>query len=272
MGQDSTVVLNGTLSAGHATGDVAYGATRRHLDHAAVSIDGDLRARFAPAVQVPLRALASGVEPIATLAGTATDVDVGGEPLRAPAPPHVAAETGTWVASALAIVLVFHRFLVVPLYSRVSLDRVLGNANRARLLASLRERPGLTVRELREASGLSRIVVEHHLTMLAAHRLVRKTAMGRANRYYATDAPLDEEALEASLALLDATRRAVAEVVARRGDATQRDLMETTGLSQRLVSYHLARLSRTRLVLVHEGAPLRYRPTPLLLERLAQAA
>ena len=266
MGEAPEARIEGRFSSASASGAFDDGGHRAALDHDAVQVEGTLRLRFGPPETVALDALQPPYEPRAAFEGDATDVVLGAARV-APTSARDAA-AGAGLASLLVLLLLLRAFPALPFYSRVGPDRVLNNANRKRILTLLRERPGLTIRELGEGAGLARIVVRHHLAMLAAHGLVRTTKLRGARRHYATDAPLDESALGASLVLRHATRRRLASALADLDGATQADLVAATGLSQRLVSYHLSHLGRSRLVDAEPGVPQRYRATPLLRELL----
>jgi predicted transcriptional regulator len=115
------------------------------------------------------------------------------------------------------------------------------------------------------AVGLSRVLVRHHLRMLEAHRLVRATVWRRRRTYALAGAGSGLAACE----LKDETRRRVASAVAHFGGATQKDLARALGLSQRLVSYHLARLGDSALVRAEGRNPRVYVGTPALAHALA---
>jgi predicted transcriptional regulator len=111
--------------------------------------------------------------------------------------------------------------------------------------------------------GVGRGVLQHHLRILETHRLVVARAVGRVRTYYPSGGPPDAETARVDAALKDATRaRVLREIRASPQGLTQRELVERTGLSQRLVSYHLARLLAVGLVQGREGRPRRFAAVP----------
>jgi len=80
----------------------------------------------------------------------------------------------------------------------------------------------------------------------------------------------DRSSLAVGLSLRSTRRRRVAEAVAS-GLATQAEIIAGTGLSQRLVSYHLRRLEKAGALLRRDGRPGRYEPTDLLRQALGSS-
>ena len=244
--------LGGALASGDATGALTVAEARRAVDHERVLVEGD----FA----LQLRGDPTGALGVA-FEGEATRAVVQGAsvvPVVAPS----AARAGEGLLALLAVALL-GRLVVAPLYHRLGPSDVLANENRRGLYETIRARPGVSVQELVASSGLSRILVRHHLGMLEAHKLVRATSWRRRRTY----AVAGEGAGRAACELKDATRRRVAHAVTRAGRATQKDLVGTLGVSQRLVSYHLARLEASALVKVEGRNPRAYVAT----EELARA-
>lgn len=96
--------------------------------------------------------------------------------------------------------------------------------------------------------------------MLAAHRLITtRRAEGRLN-HYPTESPPDPARIGEGLALRSEARRRLVRLVEERPGQTQRELADATGLSQRLVSYHLARLEEKGLIAWEGANPRRYKP------------
>jgi len=101
----------------------------------------------------------------------AQDSDVPGASVPAPG--------AAWGWALALPVLLFHRWLLLGLFSRIPDARVDGHPNRQRILRLLQERPGLHEAALAEAAGLSRGAVHHHLLILEAKRRIHSTRHGR---------------------------------------------------------------------------------------------
>src|SRR5581483_1043802 len=103
---------------------------------------------------------------------------------------------------------------LASLYTRVTRARVLENDSRRALFALIRERPGLHVSELARATGIGRVVLQHHLRMLEAHGLVVPRTRGRLVAYFSPGGVPGEQELAAKVALKDPTRRRVLDATA----------------------------------------------------------
>lgn len=246
--------LDGALDSHDATGALLVDAQRHPLDHEHLFMEGTLTLRLQPTQGDSPHAHAWRTQ----VEGRVTTILLSGVDVT-PAIPLRAKGVGTSVALGLGIALLA-RLLLVPLFHRLGPMDVLGNANRRRVYEEVRARPGVSVAELVASVGLARVLVRHHLRMLETHRLVRATAWRRRRTY----AVVGEEAGRAACELKDPTRRRVAAAIARSGRATQKDLVGALGLSQRLVSYHLARLEDSGLVRTEGKNPRSYVATDAL--------
>lgn len=250
-------LLDGVLSVDDASGVLKVGGTSHRLDHDRLLLEGTLAMRLAGA--------APGVRDVAAFDvaadGKATRAEVSGADVMPWRPSAAEAGGGLLALAALAAV---GRFFLLPLYHRLGPSDLLANRNRHRIYEAIRRRPGVDVGTLVAEVGLSRVLVRHHLRMLEAHRLVRATVWRRRRTYALAGAGPNVAACE----LKDATRRRVASAVAQSGGATQKDLAHTLGLSQRLVSYHLACLGDSGLVRAEGRNPRVYLATPALTQAL----
>ena len=249
--------VRGAFSSPSVEGVVTFEGNETRLDGEPFDAAGDLAFEARALAATPIVA-EDDSRTRGELSGDASSLRAGARV--AQAPPRAAAPLGVAAGLAgLAVLAWLAARAALPLYSRIPRARVLANPNRARIYARLLERPGETVPDLVRATGLAPVVVRHHLRILERHALVTRRADGRRRRYHRLDAaPSPQDVLRRSV-LADATRRAVAEALAASPEgATQRDLVERLGLSQRLVSYHLARLEEAGLAWGAEGTPRRY--------------
>ena len=273
--------LDGQLSAPSVSGTVTHAGATMDVERVRLLLEG------------PLTLLPEAPEPGLETSGCfrqPPDVQRAGPPLRArvEGDPHVvyvgaqamsvaasvapaaAAAVGLTVAAALGAAAFWMRHvLLAPFYSRITRSGVLDNDRRQEIHELLARRPGSTPSDLARATGLARAVVQHHLRMLETHHLVVSRREGRRSAYFLVGHVPPAPVHLGQAALRDPSRKRIAELVAGAAEPlTRTALVEATGLSPRLVSYHLAQLEDTGLV-VHEGRmPRRYRPTPLLAEAL----
>ncbi|HWH08977.1 MAG TPA: helix-turn-helix domain-containing protein, partial [Candidatus Thermoplasmatota archaeon] len=256
------VAFDGAVSAASATGALTLGGERRELHHEPFAVEGAGVVDLGPAPEAPLAERGTP----ARIAGHARTVQAGAfllEPAPVPAPATAAA----LALAALALLAA----LAWPLYSRIRPNRVLAHPNRARLLGLVQARPGSSVADLARATGLARVVVQHHLRILLRHGLLRRVRTGNAQAHYpAAEAPRADEA-QAFALLADATRRRLAARLAREASPlTQSEVAARVGVSRRLANHHLLRLEEAGLVRREAGRPRRYAPTSRLAALLAR--
>ena len=255
------VSLAGTLQAVRATGRLAMGGASSSFEDAPLLLEGALELRLevkeTPVADVAGAPSLGGRRLHAEVAGDVTRAQVG--PAFLVEAPASTADVAARGLAALAGAWLLQRMLLAPLYSRITRSRVLANENRGRLHRIVRDRPGRTAADLARETGIARVVVLHHLRMLESHRLVFTRLDGRKRRFFAAEAQGATDAAALSLLLEDTNRRKVAEALrASPTPLTQKDLARQTGLSQRVVSYHLARLAEARLLVIEGGMPRRY--------------
>lgn len=152
------------------------------------------------------------------------------------------------VGSALGAALLSVAYLLLPglrtavalFYTRHSTPPdVLRNPERMRMMAAIRERPGLSVQELTRVLGRGRSPTEHHLAMLRRVGLVRIAREGSRRHVYACDAR-PREARDPALA--SDVAREILDLRRARPDLGARELARTLGVSPGTISYHVARL------------------------------
>lgn len=257
--------IDGALASASATGTLAVRGEAARLDAEPVRLEGAFGLRVAmdhsqqaKVGPVEYRALNT---PEAELVGDATLVLVAGIPVAEGSLDLVPLALGAAFVALLLVAFAYLQHVAwAPLYSRIDRVRVLANANRRLLYDLIRGNPGQKPRDLQRATGLARVVVQHHLRMLAAHQLVIARSAGRARAYFPPEGLPSAGELAAIELLRDPTRRRIADALREASGAlTQAELVERTGLSQRLVSYHLARLEERGLVVPEATFPRRYR-------------
>ena len=259
--------LDGAAAWPQAEGRVVVRGRETRLDGERLDLVGVLALTVAPAGPAPDAAARVASPPTGgAFAGEATSVRVDGRELVRAAddvPPAAARTAAGALGIAGLLWLLARTGAWAALYSRVTGPRVLTNPNRLAAYELIVSRPGVHVSEMSREMGVGRVVLQHHLRILETHRLVVARAVGRVRTYYPSGGSPDPETARVDAALKDATRaRVLAEVLASAEGVTQKELVERTGLSQRLVSYHLARLEGTLLVRGDGGRPQRFSAGP----------
>lgn len=269
LAPDARVLLEGSLATSRATGTLAADGERHALQDEPLEAEGtfDLSPLVATSgARVQKVDVLGGQSATLAFEGEATRLRAAAYEVAAPVAP---AETALVTLAALALLAYLAKLLWFPLYTRLSRTHLLAHPRRADLLASLEARPGQSVMELSRGTGIARVVVRHHLAMLARHGLVVERDAGRRTRYYLPGSRPDTYADALSVATRQRLARALLD--ARGVPLTQKDLAREVGIAERLVSYHLAHLARLGLVRVEEGRPRRYAATSLLASALESA-
>lgn len=266
----ATVDLAGMLLAERAEGYVSVDGRASRIEDATLHMEGAFRLTVTAAGG---GAILAGPR-VATMhaTGTADLVAVSSRILveTPPGSPDPAVVAGASLLGILFAALA-RRIVVVLLYSKVPRALVLRNENRARIYDLVAGHGGISVGEIGAQAGLARMVVRHHLAMLEAHRLVACRKRNGRRYYFLVRDVANPRTSEMQLALKDETRRRLALAVATAASGlTQRDLEATTGLSQRLLSYHLARLESVGLVRVVHGRPKLYSAAPEMTDVLGR--
>lgn len=155
------------------------------------------------------------------------------------------------------------------LYTRIERRSVLDHPARLRLHDLVRDRPGTGLCKLAEEAGLTRNAALHHLLTLERHQFVVSRKSGRTLAYFPPEMAPGRDSVRRMLLLGHGTRRRVAlELLGE--PVSQRDVEERTGLSQRLISYHLSALVEAGWALAHPGKPVRYAAAPTLAAALGE--
>ena len=258
------VAFDGQLASSSATGWLVHDGTRRELRAESLILEGEVDAGLLTEDAARDACAPSGAGPLplrARLSGEASRVVVAGDAVAGrDLPPAVTPAAAAAGAASLALLALAGW----ALYTRIGRSKVLENPTRRAIHDAIMESPGVSVAALSARLGRARTVVQHHLAMLAAHRLVVSVDLGSSRGWYLASDPRRLDATATTTrALGSGTRRRVLEAVAAAQDgATQRDVAEEMQLSQRLVSYHLRKLEEAGLVQAEEGRPRRYRASP----------
>jgi len=168
--------------------------------------------------------------------------------------PWVLAVVGS-IGAGLALAIFLPRVprFWLPLYARISRERVLDNARRSRILEWLRTNPGSTTQDIRRGLGLGWGATVHHLATLESHGLVEFQQWGRNRDWYVAGG-LDARARAQHSALKRPRARQLYELIASHPGAAQRELAATMGVHRSTVEFHLRKLLQVGLVEVHRHA------------------
>lgn len=283
-----TFTFDGTMTSTSATGTIDVDGRHYPLEAVPVTVGGDLV--FAPrpigqatpveeesrhvGTSTPsggqYRASSSDVE------GEVTVLAIGGElPIPSQADLTVVATVGV-LTLAGAVVLLTPKgqwvalSLLAPLYAKTDRSRLLDNESRDRIFQVIRSNPGINLSQIHRIADLGWGVTVYHLKMMEKNGLVFAETGPRDKCFFENEPRF--RSLRSAIAALANKEPAqkIAHVVATHPGLTQREVVEQTGLTQRVVSYYVSRLAKQGLLeRARDGNFVRYRPTEDLKEALA---
>jgi DNA-binding transcriptional ArsR family regulator len=144
---------------------------------------------------------------------------------------------------------------ILPFFSRLDEDRVLGHPRRALLLSLVRAQPGIPVESARQRVGASNGVFEHHLRILVHRGLVRRAHVEGRVHLFPPGGPLSVPQERRSLA------GRILEAVGAAPGQREVDLARRVGAAESTVRYHVRWLARRgRLRVVEDGRAVRCYP------------
>lgn len=232
----------------------------------------------APVLDLPLEASAATAAPLlpaGPLAVPLSDQAAPGAPLSphvpavAPAPPAqapppaVAAAAGTGVLWVLIERLGLGRALAA-LYSRLSPSALLEHGRRERVLAMVRETPGIGPQAIADALGTGWGVTIYHLDKLEKAGLLASQRTGHHRCYFVPGAIPRDDQKTVALFRADTTRR-VAQLVQQKPGLTQSQLANELGLSASAMSKQVAKLENAAMLRREaSGEGQRLYPAPTL--------
>ena len=131
--------------------------------------------------------------------------------------------------------------LFVPLYTRVSRDKVLESYNRGRVYQYVAMNPGAHFNAIRAALDMNNGALVYHLEVLQREGLLRSRQEGMYRRFYTADTRppplLENGTTEAQLRVLKA--------IQEMPGITQKELARFLGLRQSTLAYQIERLTAT---------------------------
>ena len=149
------------------------------------------------------------------------------------------------------------------LYTRIAKDRLLDHARRETLLGAIRDRPGMTLSDVAESTGIPRNTATYHLNRLEKEGMVTSARQGRARLYFVVGGDARKAQADAFAALRHDNGRALALAVGASPGVDQQALCAKLGLQPSLVHWHADRLLAAGVLRKErEGRHVRYHPGP----------
>lgn len=152
--------------------------------------------------------------------------------------------------------------VLAALYTRIAKENLLDHGSRERLLAAIRDTPGLPVTDLAARTGVPRNTATYHLRRLEREGLVTSSRSGRVRVWFVPGTGATRAEAPAYAALRHQTTRAIAMEVAAAPGVDQQALCQRFGLAPSLAHWHADRLVECGLVRKErDGRRVRYYPT-----------
>ena len=124
--------------------------------------------------------------------------------------------------------------------------RFLELETRKKIYASIKNRPGIYLRELERETGFALGQLTYHLSILVKADLVKEETAGRFKRYY----PLGLNVYERKILSLvrQPNLRRIIILVLENGKITNKDLSKKISLSPATISWHIQNLKNANLI------------------------
>jgi predicted transcriptional regulator len=157
------------------------------------------------------------------------------------------------------------RIFTVLGYRKIGQDAVLYNKNRRIIFEAVQSNPGIYFNEISRITGINRGTLKHHLVILKFNRKISTLNTGGSERYFENNGYYTK--LERTLLrhLREETPRKILEIILKRPDISQTEIIEWIGISGPSVSCHMA-------VLIQEGIVTMQKNGRLVQYRLSDAA
>lgn len=149
-----------------------------------------------------------------------------------------------------------------PMFTRFERDTVLGHPKREALYGLIMTKPGVTLQDLCEETGLSRTAVSHHLRLLEQQHLIVSKRMGRSRHFFENGGRYGRDQKEAYAILHNDRSKDVHSFIETHPGAIQKDLCEALDIQASVAHWHVKRLQEASLIeAVRAGRTVSYFPT-----------
>lgn len=115
-----------------------------------------------------------------------------------------------------------------------------------RLMAVIKDSPGIRYQELLRKSNLPYSIFLHHLKILESANAIKVDRRARITRYY--PAGMSNTESEILVQLRSASAREIVLLFLKKGDLTFKNLVDNSGKAPSTVSFHLGRLRKAGML------------------------
>jgi len=161
----------------------------------------------------------------------------------------VAVGVSSWLLAFIGISeqgkYVFLKWLIIPLYTKIRKEEVLDHFVRGRIYGIVESNPGVHYTLIKKKTGVGNGTLTYHLSTLEREGFIRSEWDGLYKRFYPAQMPRTNngEVLE-----LSRVQAELLELVRLSPGSSQKELCEKTGLSKRVISYHIAQMVDARVI------------------------
>ena len=147
----------------------------------------------------------------------------------------------------------FYLYFLVPLYSKLSREKVLNQFLRGQIYGYIMAYPGENYSSIKKAMGVENGTLTHHLYILEREGFVASRVDGRNKRFYPAGVAA-ERRTKASM-----IQKAILKMIRQSPSLTQTEIAEALGTSKQVVNYHIKSLKKVGLLSVAKnGSSLEY--------------
>lgn len=235
--EDIAVAIDGEIRASATTGSLRMGDRTIRATGDAVRASGTF-------LLVPINVIdIDDRQAVFAMASTLETLSVGMATFDNPGT-VAAAATGIGLLAALVAAYFWPALklgLLVPLYAKLTKDKVLDQETRNLVHTKVEHDPGCQVQDIADSLSVSWTTAAYHVRVLRKMGLLIGRQKGRHLHLFVSGSR-DAMAFEAMAALKNDTARDILSLVLRRPGVIQKDLCESLGIAASTASWHIARL------------------------------
>lgn len=140
------------------------------------------------------------------------------------------------------------KMLFIPLYTKLHKEEVLDHFTRGRIYGLVESNPGIHYTLIKKRLGVGNGTLTYHLSTLQREGFIRSEWDGLYKRFYPAQMPYSKRGdVE-----LTPVQKEILELIKKTPSISQKEICHSTGLSKRVVSYHISKMVEAKLVRVEK--------------------
>lgn len=152
-----------------------------------------------------------------------------------------------------------------PLFTRFEKDTVLDHPKREGLYGMIVMKPGITLQDLCEGTGLSRTAVSHHLRLMEQQHIIVSKRVGRSRHFFENGGRYGRDQKDAYAVLHNDRSKEVHSFIETHPGSIQKDLCDALGIQASVAHWHVKRLVEANLIeAIRQGRTVSYFPSQTL--------